>query len=129
MLVVPKLNSINSINQFIEQYRDLHNEQPSTIVSTTGNLNNTKQFLLEILFSIKILKQYGMLKLKVDLFKNRLEEDLISLLKTIFSEYSFEKNIYIFKYYIGQSSDLIDKLSLLLVRYNDKYTPHKKLNL
>ena len=129
MLVIPELRNINSMNEFIENYRDLYNEQPSSIISVNGNLYNTKQFLIEVLFTIKVLKQYGTLELKVDVFKNRLEKDLISLLKTIFSEYKFKKNTYTFKYYTGQSNNLIDKLSLLLVGYNTRYTPHKKLNL
>lgn len=129
MLIIPQLKNINSIDSFIETYRNMYNEQPSSVTSTNGNLYDTKQFLIEILFAIKILKQYGTLKIPVNLFRNRLEEDLVALLKNIFSEYIFRKNVYTFKYYTGPSIILIDKLSLILVSYNNRYTPHKKLNL
>lgn len=129
MLIIPPITNINSINNFIEFYRNLHNEAPAEIISLEGNTTGTKIFLLHILFALKLLPQYGEFKIKVQKFKNVLEIDLINLVKMNFLEYSLEYNYYTFKNYKGICNIHIDKLSLLFARYNNKYTPNKKLNL
>ena len=81
MLIVPELTNINSINKFMEFYRNLHNELPYEILSINGNQYKTKLFLLETILTLRMLRPYGNFYIRMSAIKNNLEQSIIKTLK------------------------------------------------